>query len=225
MQCVKCDPDEQLQLLRPVPPIKLYCVIDIMFLLFNLCTVLSLAQRCVMSDNRPVVSLFGHSFVKSLCHWSGHRGELVVRTLGLQACAEVIAYGQGGLSFKRVLESPDRYLREIGHPDLLVIDLGSNDLTCVYTTVAEVADDALWFLALVDNDVHPKMIVILSVIQRTSVSNRGGMTVSTFNHRVKALNYRIAAYVRQIAEMHMFAQSRLNFPRYISDDGCHLTDI
>ena len=100
-------------------------------------------------------------------------------------CAEVIAYGQGGLSFKRVLESPDQYLKEIGHPDLLVIDLGSNDLTCVYSTVAEVADDALRFLALVDNDVRPKMIVLLSVIERTSVSDRGGMTMSTstFNLR------------------------------------------
>ena len=145
-----------------------------MFLVFNLCTVLSFAQRCVRSDNRPVVSLFGHSVVKRLCHWSGRRGELVVRTLGLQSCAEVIAYGQGGLSFKRVLESPGQYLKEMGHPDLLVIDLGSNDLTCVYSTVAEVADDALRFLALVDDDVRPHMIVLLSVIQRTSVSDRVG---------------------------------------------------
>ena len=114
------------------------------------------------------------------------RSELVVRSLGLQSCAEVIAYGQAGLSSKRVLDTPDRYLREIRHPDLLVIDLGSNDLTCVYTTVADVADEALRFLALVDNDVHPKMIVILSVIQRTSVANRGGMTVSIFNHIVRS---------------------------------------
>ena len=114
-----------------------------------------------------------------------------------------------------MLESPDQYLKEIGHPDLLVIDLGSNDLTCVCTTVAEVADDALRFLALVDNDVPPKMIVLLSVIQRTSVSDRGGMNMSTptFNRRAKAFNSRIAACVRQIANVRMFAQSRLNFPR------------
>ena len=28
-----------------------------------------------------------------------------------------------------LLESPGQYLKEMGHPDLLVIDLGSNDLT------------------------------------------------------------------------------------------------
>ena len=138
----------------------------------------------------------------------------------------MIAYGQGGLSFKRVLESPDQYLKEMGHPDLLVIDLGSNDLTCVYSTVAEVADDALRFLALLDDDVRPNMIVLLSVIQRTSVSDRGGMTMSpsTFNRRTKAFNSRVAACVRQIVNVRMFAQSRINSPRYISDDGCHLTE-
>ena len=72
--------------------------------------------------------------------------------------------------------------------------------------MSEVADDALRFLALVDNEVHPKMIVLLSVIQRTSVSDRGGMTVSTFNHRAKAFNSRIAACVRQLANVRMFAQ-------------------
>ena len=103
----------------------------------------------------------------------------------MQSCAEVIAYGQDSLSFKRVLESPDQYLKEIGRPDLLVIDLGSNDLTCVYSTVAEVADDALRFLALVDNDVRPKMIVLLSVIRRTSVSDRGGINMSTFTFNLR----------------------------------------
>ena len=73
--------------------------------------------------------------------------------------------------FKRVLTSPDRYMNEIGrrHPDLLVIDLGSNDLACADHTVADVADHAMMFLALVDNEVHPKIIVIISVDQRTSL--------------------------------------------------------
>ena len=126
-----------------------------------------------------------------------------------------------------LLESPGQYLKEMGHPDLLVIDLGSNDLTCVHSTVAEVADDALRFLALLDDDVHPKMIILLSVIQRTSVSDRGGMTMSTstFNCRAKAFNSRIAACVRQIANVRMFAQSRINFPRYISHDGGHLRRV
>ena len=178
------------------------------------------------SDKRPGVSLFGHSFVKRLCHLSGRRHEQVVQTLGLQSCAKVIAYGQGGLTFKQVLDSPGRYIKEMGHPDLLVIDLGTNDLTSVHSTVAEVADDALRFLALLDDDVRPNMIVLLSVIQRTSVSDRGGMTMSpsTFNRRAKAFNSRIAACVSQIANVRMFAQSRIHFPRYISNDGCHLSE-
>ena len=59
----------------------------------NMCMALATAcQHCfyinfpfqVMSGNRLVVCLFGHSFVKRLCHWSGRRGELVVQTLGLR---------------------------------------------------------------------------------------------------------------------------------------------
>ena len=82
-----------------------------------------------MSDNTPVVCLFGHSFVKRLGHCSGRRGELFAPTLGLQSCCQVVAYGEGGLSFKRVLDTPDRYLSEIGrrHPDLLVGDFGCGE--------------------------------------------------------------------------------------------------
>ena len=91
--------------------------------------------------------------------------------------------------------------------------------------MSDVADDVLRFLALLDDDVRPNMIILLSVIQRTSVSDRGGMTMSpsTFNRRAKAFNSRIAACVRLMANIRMVAQSRMNFPRYISNDGCHLT--
>ena len=69
---------------------------------------------------------------------------MLAQTLGLQSCFQVMGYSQGGLSFKRVLDRPDRYLSDIGrrHPDLLVIDLGTNDLACGDTTVADVADNA-----------------------------------------------------------------------------------
>ena len=159
----------------------------------------------VMADNMPVVCLFGHSFVKCLCNSSWRRGELVVETLGLKACSQVVEYGQGGLSFKRVLDSPDRYMNEICrcHPDLLVIDLGTNDLAGADCTVPDVVNLAMRFLALVDDEVHPKIIIILSVLLRTSVGNRGEMSLSTFNRKVKSFNSRIAACVRQLANVRM----------------------
>ena len=130
----------------------------------------------------------------------------------------------GWLVIQRVLDGPDCYLTEIGrrHPDIRAIDLGTNDLTCADHTVADVADHAMRFLALVDNDVHPNMIVFLFVIQITSVGNRSGMTVSTFNHRLKTFNSRIAACVRQLTSVPLVAKSRVHFPRYTSADECHL---
>ncbi len=76
----------------------------------------------------------------------------------------------GGLSFKHVLASPDPYMNEIcrWHPDLLVIDLGTNDPAGADCTVPDVVNLAMRFLALVDDWVHPGIIIILSVLQRTS---------------------------------------------------------
>ena len=42
------------------------------------------------------------------------------------------------------------------HPDLLVVDLGTNDLAGTDCTVPDVVNRVLRFLALVDNEVHPK---------------------------------------------------------------------
>ena len=85
----------------------------------------------------------------------------------------------GGLSFKHVLASPDPYMNEIcrWHPDLLVIDLGTNDPAGADCTVPDVVNLAMRFLALVDNEVHPKIIINLLVLRRTSMGNRGDMSV------------------------------------------------
>ena len=56
------------------------------------------------------------------------------------------------------------------------------------------------------------------------MGNRCDMSLSQFNHRVKSYNSRLVACVRQLSNVRMIAQSRLNFPRYISGDGCHLTE-
>ena len=56
------------------------------------------------------------------------------------------------------------------------------------------------------------------------MGNRGEMSLSIFNRKVKSFNSRISACVRHFANERMIAQSRINFPRYISADGCHLTE-
>ena len=96
-------------------------------------------------------------------------------------------------------------------PDLLVVDVGSNDLGPVDTSVAEVVDNALRFLGVLDcYNVFPKVVVFLSVVQRTSIGNHGGVSLNT--------------RILQQVNVRMFSQTRVNLPKYICENGCHLTE-
>ena len=182
-----------------------------------------------MADDKPMVCLFGHSFVKRLASRSTHRGESLLQTLGLGAMCELFSYGQGGLSYHRILSNPGGYMQHIlacgRQPDLLIVDVGSNDLGPVDTSVAEVVDNALRFLGVLDcYNVSPKVVVFLSVVQRTSIGNHGGVSLNTYNHRVKSFNSRLSTSILQQANVRMFSQTRVNLPKYVCEDGCHLTE-
>lgn len=131
-----------------------------------------------MAELKPKVMLFGHSFVKRLSCRSERRGESVSQTLGLEGECALSSFGQGGLTFGRVLLDPVRYAQHIlagGQPDLLIVDVGSNDLGAVDTSVAVVVDNALRFLGVLDaQGIFPKRILFLSVIQRTSGGGMAG---------------------------------------------------
>ena len=174
-----------------------------------------------------MVCLFGHSFVKRLSSRSKHRSRRP--SAWYEAKCELFSYGQGGLTYRIILLNPSGYMKHIlacgRRPDLLVVDVGSNDLGPVDTSVAEVVDNALRFLGVLDcHNVSPKVVVFLSVVQRTSIRNHGGVSLNTYNHRVKSFNYRLSTSILQQANVRMFSQTRVNLPKYICEDGCHLTE-
>ena len=130
-------------------------------------------------DVLPQVSLFGHSFVKRLAAHAERRGELLDHELGVNQVCQVSSYGQSGLAFRRILENPgvhiDHILTGDRQPDLLIVDVGSNDLTPIDTSVITVVNDALEFLSVLESyQVFPKVVVFMSVIQRKSMGRRGG---------------------------------------------------
>ena len=125
-------------------------------------------------DVLPEVCLFGHSFVKRLAGYAERRGELLGQELGLDQVCRVASYDQSALSFGRIMENPGMYIEYIltGHkqPDLLIVDVGSNDLVPVDTSVLTVVNDALEFLSVLESyKVFPKVVVFMSVIQRISM--------------------------------------------------------
>ena len=180
-------------------------------------------------DVLPQVSLFGHSFVKRLAAHAERRGEELGHELGVNQVCRLSSYGQSGLSFRRILENPgvhvDHVLTGDRHPDVLIVDVGSNDLTPMHASVATVVNDALEFLSILESyQVFPKVVVFLSVIQRKSMGHRGGVSLTTYNHRVKSFNARLASSLRLTANAYMFPQTLINLPKYVCDDGCHLNE-
>ena len=181
-----------------------------------------------MAELKPKVMLFGHSFVKRLSCRSERRGESVSQTLGVEAGCAMSSFGQGGLTFDKILLDPGRYTQRIlvgGQPDLLIVDVGSNDLGAVDTSVAEVVDNALRFLGMLDaHGVFPQRILFMSVIQRTAGGMHGGVALRTYNHRVKAYNARLATCLTQYPHISMVSQTKINYQKFICRDGCHLTE-
>ena len=68
----------------------------------------------------------------------------------------------------------DHILTGDRHPDVLIIDVGSNDLTPMDASVTTVVNDALEFLSILESyQVFPEVVVFMSVIQRKSMGRCG----------------------------------------------------
>ena len=169
-----------------------------------------------MAEVKPNVMLFGHSFGKRLSCRSGRRGESVSQTLELDGECALSSFGQGGLTFCKILTDPSRYAQHIladGQLDLLIVDVGSNDLVGVI-------DNTPSFLSVLNAcDIFSKRIHILSVIQRTSVGKHG---MGTYNHRVKAFNACLAACILQRPHVALISQTKINRPKLFVITGVTL---
>ena len=139
----------------------------------------------------------------------------------------LVMQGHGGLTFSKVFQTPAKFIVPIGqsNPDVLFIDIGTNDL-CDHSIIPSVLVEKVFkFLDLLDYfKVKPKCIILLSVIQRTEITRKGQVSVSTFNHRAKRYNSLLAAKLTNMhPKVQMLSQSRINIPKYIAD-GCHLNN-
>ena len=165
---------------------------------------------------KPTAYLVGHSFVNRLRRRATRDGQPIWQLAGERF--ELYAHGVSGGSFARTLACPDDLLRRIEAiprlPDVLLIDLGTNDLCSQPDASAGlVVENAL---ALVDllrrQNRMPNTVVFLSVIQRTSKGRHVEISL--------AANIRRVQHIRSV---YYFKQA-INHPPFICGDGCHLTD-
>ena len=192
-----------------------------------------------MVGRTPSVLLVGHSFVRRLKDHASKRGQTLAEAVGIEEVASVHTIYAGGATFERALHPSTslvvrlRDLKEL--PEIMCIDLGTNDLCAVGATVNGVVASAIELLdSLRRAHLMPKHLVFMGVVQRTAVGCRRGVSAGcrrgvsakTFNRRARAFNSKMAAVVRSIDDVHTCSLARLNRPDAlcVSPDGCHLSD-
>ena len=184
-----------------------------------------------MVERTPSVLLVGHSFVRRLRDHASKRGQTLAEVVGIKEVASVHTIYAGGATFERALHPSTslvvrlRDLKEL--PEIMCIDLGTNDLCAVGATVSVVVASAIELLdSLRRAHLMPKHLVFMGVVQRTAAGCRRGVSAKTFNRRARAFNSKMAAAVRSIDGVHTCSLARLNRPDAlcISRDGCHLSD-
>ena len=120
----------------------------------------------------------------------------MAQAAGVANVCEVHAHYSGGGTFARLLARPGPLLdklRAIPQLDILVVDLGTNDLCPEDAAVSSVVGEALELLELLRrHHLLPQQVVFLTVVLRTSRGCRRGVPATTFNHRAKAFNVRLA---------------------------------
>ena len=177
----------------------------------------------------PLVYVLGHSFVKRFGLRAQRRHQTVAQAVGLDGQYEVRLDGQSGATFARILDGYKRVLgrlRELPQlPVLLIVDLGTNDLCSGDIVIGEVVDRALTLLdALRREHLLPRQVVFLPVLKRARAGCSRGVSKRAFNRRAKAFNALLDARTKSVLGVQVFTKARVNLPKFLSRDGCHLNE-
>ena len=155
------------------------------------------------------VCLFGHSFPARVSRYGREHPNYLA---GLSDDCSLDIQGHSGLTFAEVFANPSRYLPNLKEFEVIVIDLGTNDLCDVDVSPSLLVTRALHLVALFEQyDVKPRYIVFLALIQRTLISRQGQVTVSTFNNRIKKYNTQLKSRIASLSpRVQVRFQSKVN---------------
>ena len=127
--------------------------------------------------------LFGHSFPKRL---AGHlpTDESAIK---LPEYCSMVLDGYSGLLFQKVLRNPTFYFLKrhdtfrIAQSDVIIVDLGTNDLCDLDVTAAVLIHHVIEFIHLLQGQgLTPKHLIFLSIIQRTKFTRQNQVTIQNF---------------------------------------------
>ena len=177
---------------------------------------ISCESACMMT----IFALFGHSFVKRLKQRRGSVYEIELQ----RSTVPIRCFGEGGLSLDRIWKKPGKYLNQLrtAQPDVLIIDLGTNDLCSERLSPKEVHASLCELITEFPRwNIEPEAIVFLPVLPRTGSLRKGQVSLAEFNDRADNFNRLLECSCFLEDKWWVWQHRGLRSPRYILD-GVHL---
>ena len=131
------------------------------------------------------ILLVGHFFVWRFSQRAADGEESMAEAAGLQTVGCFQTIWSNGATFTRAIDPQAGLisrLRDLPQlPDILVLDLGTNDLCPVGAAVSGVIDEAIASIELLRNShLLPEHLVFMGVVQRTAASCHRGVPAHVF---------------------------------------------
>jgi hypothetical protein len=138
---------------------------------------------------QPSVPIFGHSLVKRLSAFVQSRREQCVPDFDLPCHVSFI--GIGGLQVQNLWANIDRI--SLCSPDIVVLDIGCNDLSAVSCCPGELADAVYQFAEHLVSNLGVKYVQIAQIFRRLPSADR---TCADFNAKVFTYNSALQSLCR-----------------------------
>jgi len=165
--------------------------------------------------------ILGHSFVRRL-------KEFVIRdtkhqfcdTLNIADACSVAWHGIGGRTIEKI-NLFDRAIISSIKPDILLLEIGSNDLCPVYSKPKTVASDILQFVKSYHDDLHVKIIIVCQICKRSKSPH------AKYNDNVSAANNYLKLALSKTEYAIFWRHRGLSNPtgNIFARDGIHLNGL
>ena len=177
------------------------------------------------------ILVMGHSFIRRFTYFLSHSQDHSANlNLDVRSC--FIKYS--GIPGGTVAKFNDRQLAEVRResPDLVVLQIGSNDLCDYDISVSKVVHNILSLVDNLHNSYHVQQVIIMQILHRHIPRNRRkirpGFNMDVFNERVDAANQCLKSEVvnRQYATYwkHKGLCVKELLEAALCDDGVHLNN-
>jgi len=175
----------------------------------------------IMAHPVPTVLILGHSFVRRLrCDLNAGFDSRAVRDFHLKGSANVHLFGIGGRTIAKLKRHDLHVISELS-PDIVILEIGTNDLSSLRPEVVGSAIDDL--VRLLIETFHVPVIGVCHVIQRGAFYPNP----SVFNANASILNEYVKTVLDLLPNVFTWSHGGFSNPsvQLLLPDGVHVNPV